>query len=152
MDESVRQVVEVAANVDDVTGEVAGHAIAQLLDDGALDAWATPITMKKGRPALTIALLAVAEDRDRLARRLIELTGSFGVRYRPWDRLVLDRRHQTVQTTFGPVRVKVGSLGGDDVAAKVEFDDAAALADSAGVPVRVVIDAANAAYRQGGGS
>ncbi|MDP4937471.1 MAG: LarC family nickel insertion protein, partial [Ilumatobacteraceae bacterium] len=42
------------ANVDDVSGEVIAHTIAELLNAGAHDAWATPIVMKKGRPAFTV--------------------------------------------------------------------------------------------------
>src|SRR5262249_54099256 len=56
-DEASAHVV-VEANVDDLTGELAAHAIAALFAAGALDAWATPIVMKKGRPALTLAAIA----------------------------------------------------------------------------------------------
>ncbi|GAA3835443.1 nickel pincer cofactor biosynthesis protein LarC [Streptomyces chiangmaiensis] len=45
-------------NVDDVTGEVLGHLIRRALDTGAADAWVSPITMKKGRPAHTVHVLA----------------------------------------------------------------------------------------------
>jgi uncharacterized protein (DUF111 family) len=62
---------------------------------------------------------------------------------------VLQRRHETVQTPYGPLRVKVGSLDGSDVLRKVEFDDAAEAATRHGVPVRTVIAAA---LGQGGGA
>ncbi len=146
MDNAATHVYELAANLDDVSGEVVGDALGRLLAAGALDVWATPITMKKNRPGLMLSVLCRDGDRDRLARMMVELTGTFGVRHRPWDRLVLDRRHVTVQTAYGPIRVKVGALGGRDVTSKVEHDDAAAAAREAGVALRVVVDAAVAAY------
>jgi len=146
MHETPEQVVELVANVDDVTGEQAAAAIQSLLDAGALDAWAAPITMKKGRPALMVSVLCHEVDRSALTALLIETTGTFGVRYRMWERTTLDRRHEAVMTAFGDVRVKVGSLDGRDVAAKCEYDDAAKAAADHGVPVRRVIEAALAAY------
>lgn len=146
MHETPSQVVELVANVDDVTGEQAAAAIESLLEAGALDAWATPIVMKKGRPAMMISVLAAKSDRPKLTQLLIAATGTFGVRHRQWDRTILDRRHETVMTEFGDVRIKVGSLVGRDITAKCEFDDVAKAAAEHGVPVRQVTDAALAAY------
>jgi len=145
MDErGAAEVCEIAVNLDDVSGEVVGHALDALLEAGALDAWTTPITMKKQRPGVCLSLLCRPEQRDRLARKVIELTGSFGVRYRRWDRLVLARRFDKVQTALGPVRLKFGLLDGRVISAKPEYDDAAALAEANGVPVRYVLDEARA--------
>ncbi len=141
---SPAQVCEIAVNLDDVSGEVIGHAVGALLAAGALDVWTTPITMKKQRPGVCLSLLCPPQDRDRFARQLIELTGSFGVRYRGWDRLVLERHHETVETSHGPVRIKLGSLEGQIVTAKPEFEDAVTLAQRHGVSVRSVLDEAQA--------
>ena len=147
MTSSAVQVFEIAANLDDVSGEVVGAAVEALLAEGALDCWTTAIGMKKDRPGVMVSVLCNAEERDRLARRLIELTGSFGVRFREWDRLVLDRRHETVQTPYGPIRLKVGSLDGREMAVKPEFEDVRRAAEAQGVTVRRVLEA----VRQGGG-
>jgi len=152
MDQPPPQVVEIAANLDDASGEVVGHAIDTLLAEGALDCWATPIVMKKSRPAVTLCVLADTNDADRLSKRVIELTGSFGVRMHICNRLIVERRHEQVDTPFGSIRLKVGRLDGADVVAKVEFDDAAAAAHKHGVPPRQVMDAAMAAWRAGGAS
>ena len=138
-------VTEIAVNLDDVSGEVVGEAVGALLEAGALDVWVTPIQMKKQRPGAMLSLLCEAEQRDTLARRVIELTGSFGVRFREWGRLVLDRRHVGVDTRYGKVRIKVGELDGKVIVARPEFEDVKRLADEAGVAVRVVMDAAQAA-------
>ena len=133
-------VVEIAANLDDASGEVIGAAVETLLIEGALDVWTSAISMKKQRPGVMVSLLCAPEDRDRLARRLMELTGSFGVRYRPWDRLVLDRRHETAQTPFGPIRIKIGSLDGQAIAAKPEYEDVHRAAQTHGVTLRQVLE------------
>ena len=146
MHETPTQVVELVANLDDATGERLGGAIEALIAAGALDAWATPIVMKKGRPAVMLSVLCPDDRRDAMVAALFEQTGTFGVRYRRWDRAVLDRRHVAVMTEFGDVRIKVGARGGRDVTAKAEYDDAAAVAAAHGVPVGRVIDAAMAAY------
>lgn len=140
-------VLEIVCNVDDVTGEVIGDAIEQLIGAGALDAWATPIVMKKGRPAQMISLLCIPDDGDRLGAMLLRLTGSFGLRFREWGRIVLEREWQSVETRFGPIRIKLGYHENQLITQKVEFDDAREAAVRAGVPVREVIDAAMAAMR-----
>ncbi|MEM1212745.1 MAG: nickel insertion protein [Planctomycetota bacterium] len=147
-DSNTPPVVELATNLDDTTGEAVAHAIQQLLDRGALDAWATPITMKKGRPGVTLSVLCQADDRLAVADHLLALTGSLGVRYRSWDRLVLDRHHTPVETPFGTVRIKVGSRLNQPLTAKPEYEDAAAAAHTHGVPLHTVQQAALAAYHQ----
>jgi uncharacterized protein (DUF111 family) len=138
------------ANVDDMTGELAGHAIEALLAEGALDCWATPVTMKKGRPGLVISVLVEAARADELSRCLLRETSSIGVRRLPAERSERPRRSLRVTTQYGDVSVKIseGDFGAPRV--KPEFDECAALARSAGVPVRDVIDAALAAYEHHG--
>jgi len=145
MDQPPTQVVEIVCNVDDASGEVIGAAVDTLLAEGALDAWTTPVSMKKNRPGVMLSVLCAADERDALTRRVIGLTGSFGVRYRSWDRVVLEREHVSVATRFGDVRLKVGRLDGAVVVAKPEFDDVAAVASKHGVTIREAIDAARAA-------
>lgn len=139
------QVTEIAVNLDDVTGELLGDAQRTLLQAGALDVWTVPIQMKKQRPGVMLCLLCEKARRDELTQLVIELTGSFGVRYRDWDRRVLDRRHVTVDTRFGKLRIKIGELEGKVLVARPEFDDVRHLAQESGVTLRQVMDAATAA-------
>lgn len=140
-------VVELAANVDDATGETLGHAAAALLAAGALDAWLTPIQMKKGRPGVMVSALARPSDAERLTLELLRQTGSFGVRRRPWERTVVERSHHEVDTVYGPVAVKLGRLGGATLFARPEADAVAERAAATGEPFRVVMLAAEAASR-----
>ena len=138
------RVTEIVTNLDDVTGEVIGEAVERLLDEGALDAWTAAIQMKKQRPGVQLSLLCRPRDAGRLGRRVLELTGAFGLRHRDWDRLTLERTHETVDTAFGPLPVKVGRYGKDVLVRRPEFDPARRAAAAAGVPVRTVLDAAAA--------
>ena len=141
-------VIELSANIDDCTGEVIGATIARLLSAGALDAWASPIVMKKSRPAWMLSVLCAPADADEAEQILFAETTTFGVRRAPRARTKLLRRHETVETPYGPIRIKVGLSSGQAVAAAPEFDDCLSAAESHRVPVREVLAAANEAYRR----
>ena len=141
----LQTVIELAVNLDDVSGQVLGDVQQQLLEAGALDVWTVPIGMKKQRPGVMLCMLCQPGRHDEFARLIIRLTGSFGVRFCQRQRLVLDRRHETVTTAFGPVRVKIGSLDGQVVVVRPEYEDVKALAYSSGKPLRKIMEEANAA-------
>jgi pyridinium-3,5-bisthiocarboxylic acid mononucleotide nickel chelatase len=138
--------VVLEANVDDMSGELAAHAIRALLSAGALDAWATPITMKKGRPGLTLSALCPAAAADTVTSVLLRETSSIGVRRIDAARTERPRQVVSVSTEFGaiPLKVSGGPWGPPQV--KPEFDACARAAENAGVPVRQVIAAALRAY------
>ncbi|WP_421118103.1 nickel pincer cofactor biosynthesis protein LarC [Aquihabitans daechungensis] len=127
-------VVLLEANVDDVTGEVLGHAIGEVLTAGAHDAWVTPIVMKKGRPAHTVHALVDPALVPQVMAALAAETGSLGVRGHRLERWPFPRHHERVLVDDLSVRVKV-SPG----RAKAEFDDAARVAARTGRPLRDVI-------------
>jgi uncharacterized protein (TIGR00299 family) protein len=134
--------VIVEANVDDMTGELAGHAVGALLAAGALDAWATPIVMKKGRPALTMAAVAPSEQADVLARTMLRETSSIGVRILPIRRIERPRRMAEVNTPYGAIPVKISAGPYGPAVVKPEFDACARAAAASQVTVREVIAAA----------
>lgn len=148
MADSPTQVVELAVNLDDTTAEVLGDAVQRLLEQGALDVWTQPIAMKKNRPAVMLCLLCESSVCERMAELILELTGSFGVRYRTWDRLVLERRHVMLDSALGSFRAKVGSLDEKIIVAQPEFDDIQTQASEHGVPLRQAMTKAQAAVQQ----
>lgn len=144
----VDSAVELSANVDDSTGEILGAAIERLLAAGCLDAWAQPAVMKKSRPAWVITALCEPSDVAAAEEILFRETTTFGVRRRLCGRRKLRRRSETVETPYGPIRLKVGRSGDRDVTASPEFGDCRTAAEAHGVPVREVMAAAQHAYRR----
>jgi pyridinium-3,5-bisthiocarboxylic acid mononucleotide nickel chelatase len=118
-------------NVDDVTGEVIAHTIAALIAAGAHDAWATPIVMKKGRPAYTVHALCDPPAAALVGAVLLRETGSLGLRGSDMRRWPQHRSERQVVIDGHTVRAKV-ALG----RVKVEYDDAAAAAAALGRPLR----------------
>jgi len=133
-------------NVDDMTGELAAVALARASAVGALDAWSTPIGMKKGRPALMLSALARHADVDAVARALLAETTSLGLRLREVARIERARRMVEVSTRYGAIAVKVAD--GDGLPANVapEYEACMRAAEAHGVPVKQVYAAALAAY------
>ena len=132
-------------NVDDLDPRLWPTVLAALLAAGAPDAWLVPILMKKGRPAHTLCVLAHDADREALRDRVFALTSTLGVRETPVSRTALQRDWRAVAVPGGEVRIKVGLRAGRIATATAEFEDAAALARTRGVPVRRVLDEAAAA-------
>lgn len=140
--------VVVEANVDDLTGELAAHAISALLEAGALDAWASPVTMKKGRPGLVLAALCRRTAAEQVSATLLRETSSIGVRQTKVTRTERPRRVVEIDTVFGrlPLKVSEGPYGPPQV--KPEFDACARAAREHGVPVREVIGAVLTAFER----
>ncbi len=133
-------------NLDDCSPQVLGAVIELLMARGALDAWIAPVVMKKGRPGHLVGVLTEGVHRAALIETLITETTTLGVREHEVSRTVLERRHETVQTKWGPVRVKLGLRGEAVLNVTPEFEDCRALAASAKVPLKDVQAAAIAAW------
>ncbi len=136
-------VVVLEANLDDATGETLSHALQALLDAGALDAWITPVIMKKGRPGHTVSALVDPALVPAVRGVLRAETGSLGVRATSQERWPASRSMDEVEVQGVAVRVKV-SPG----RVKVEQADAARAAALTGLPMREVVVRAEAAWRR----
>jgi uncharacterized protein (TIGR00299 family) protein len=135
------------ANIDDATGELAASWIASLLAAGALDVWATPITMKKGRPAWTLSALAPIDRAEAIVHAMLRETTSLGVRRHDVVRAERPRRTVLVDTPYGTIPVKVAEGPFGPPQAKPEFEACAEAARAHGVPVREVLRAALGAWQ-----
>lgn len=136
-------VTELCANIDDMTGEELAFAAQMLLDNGALDAWLTPVVMKKGRPAHMLSALCKNEDAKRLTQLYFRYTTTLGVRSCVKERTTLERSFKKVSTPYGEVTVKLA--GGKPHA---EYDDCAQAAQKAGVSLREVAQSAIKATKE----
>jgi uncharacterized protein (TIGR00299 family) protein len=136
----------VECNVDDLDPRVLPVVIERLMTSGALDAYVTPIVMKKGRPGHLITALAPTAAADGIIDVLLRETTSLGCRTFPVTKHHLQRRMETVATPWGPVEVKVALANGQVLRKVPEFEACAELARRAGVPVRDVLAAAGGAF------
>jgi hypothetical protein len=134
------------ANIDDMSPELCAHAADAAFAAGAVDVWWTPITMKKGRPALLVTALAPAAARDAVASALLRETTTLGVRFDAVERRTLDREVIPVATPYGDIDMKVGREGGAVVNAAPEFESCRAAAVRTGAPLKAVYAAAIAAW------
>jgi pyridinium-3,5-bisthiocarboxylic acid mononucleotide nickel chelatase len=141
-----RRLLLVESNVDDLSPELVPNAIEALLSAGALDAWFTPIVMKRGRPALTMSALCDPATLGDVRRAFFEATSTLGVRVTEVARRELERRIVEVDLDEGGprIRVKVAFLDGRAISAKPEHADVVEAAGKLERPVRVVHEAASA--------
>ena len=138
------ELIEIAANIDDLNPQIYDHVMERLFKAGARDVTITPTIMKKGRPAITLSVLGEPANREALARVLFSETSTIGVRFHPVSRLKLRREVREVATQWGPVRVKF-SHGGDAVTVAPEYDDCRRIATEHQVPLKTVMEEARAA-------
>ncbi len=142
-------VTVIEALLDDMSGELLAPALDALLAAGARDAFITPATAKKGRPAHLVTVLCDGSALPVMARTLFEHTTTLGLRYREERRAVLERAWRSVSTPYGAVRIKIGLMDGVPTIYHPEFEDCRARAAESGVPVRRVAEAAQAAAVEG---
>lgn len=134
--------------LDDTTGQVVAYVSGRLLEAGALDVFAVPIIMKKGRPGQLLTVLCAPGETARLEEIVFAETGTLGIRRSLTTRRKLSREHVTVETRFGRIRVKVGRGGGGTERGWPEYEDCAAAARAHGVSLRMVQQAAQAAWAE----
>lgn len=120
-------IVEIACNLDDMTGEELGFALEVLMENGALDVYIVPIQMKKSRPGQMLICLCKPQDEEKMATLILKHTSTFGVRSNNWRRYVLERNIETVETEYGPVHIKTG-IGHGVTKSKMEYEDLAKIA------------------------
>ena len=129
------QIAELDCNVDDMSAEAMGFAMEQLLAAGAREVFAQSVTMKKSRPGTLLTVLCSPEDRQRMAELLLRYTTTIGVRESLKSRYVLARSIETLDTPYGPVRIK-RSEGYGVIREKLEYEDLARISREQGVSLR----------------
>lgn len=139
-------VTELACNLDDMTGEEAAFAAEQMMANGALDCFISPILMKKGRPAYLLTVLCQLEDKEQFIRLLFKHTTTLGIRQYTPSRYTLDR---TLDETAG-VHIK-RSAGYGTVKEKIEFEDIKALALEQNISVFEAREALKQRYEEANG-
>lgn len=141
-------VIVLEANLDDSSPQVVGYTLEKLLEEGALDAFAMPVQMKKSRPGALLTVLAMPQDASRLTQLIFQETSTLGVRRREERRQTLARRFESVQTQWGEVRMKIASMNGTITNYAPEYEDCRRIAAQLHVPLKEVILAATREYQR----
>ncbi|MBV8352960.1 MAG: LarC family nickel insertion protein, partial [Verrucomicrobia bacterium] len=140
------RVVQLEANIDDLSPEILGAVQDRLLKAGALDTFFTPIQMKKNRPGILLSVLSRPADRQKIQELLFAETSTFGVRYREVDRVTLDREVVQVETNLGSIQVKIGRHLGKIVQVSPEFESCNAAAQKSRQPLKRIYQLAVEAF------
>jgi uncharacterized protein (DUF111 family) len=88
----VDALVMLETNIDNMNPEGYGYVLDRLFAGGALDAYLTPIYMKKNRPGVMVNVLCRPGDVSALREVLFAETTTLGIRVRALDRYCLARR------------------------------------------------------------
>ena len=132
-------------NIDDMSGEVWPYVQEKLMAAGALDAWITPIIMKKGRPAQMLSVLMHPQDLPVLEKIILTETTTLGMRYYDVARHCSERSFIDVELPQGSVKVKFSQAGGQILNIAPEFEDCRKLAEASKMPLKKIMQMAAAA-------
>jgi uncharacterized protein (TIGR00299 family) protein len=139
---SAETIVQVETTIDDMSPQLYEPLLERLLDGGALDAWLTPVIMKRSRPGIVLTALCEPGRVTELSRVLFEESSTIGVRWTAYQRARLDREMVRLDTAHGPVTFKVSRLEGRVVTVTPEFEEVRRIARDRSVPVREVLEQA----------
>lgn len=135
---TVERIVELSCNLDDMSGEEIGFACEILRKNGALDVYTESIGMKKNRPGVKLVCMCRENDIDILRMLILKHTTTWGVRKAEYERYTLDCISKTVETEYGPVRIKTGK-GYGITKSKPEYEDLAEIAQREGIALKEVM-------------
>ncbi len=138
-------ILVIETNIDDMNPQIYGYLLEKLLKAGALDAFLTPVIMKKGRPAIKLSVLCGLNKAPSLKELIFKETTTLGVRFYHAGRSTLEREIETIKTEFGPVRFKTSSRNGR-ASKSPEYDDCVKIAIKTGLPLREVMERLSALH------
>lgn len=132
----------IETNIDDMNPELIPYVMERALEAGALDAWSTPVHMKKGRIGTVLSILVERGATQPVLDVLFRETTTFGVRISGVERETLDRKIVDVEVEGHPVRIKVGYRDGVAISSSPEYEDAVRVARATGMALKDVYRAA----------
>ena len=138
--ESKEEIFVLETNIDDMNPEFYDLVIEKLFQAGAVDVFLTPIIMKKNRPATKLSVLTQQQNVKALANEVLKNTTSFGIRFYPVGRVMLDREFQEIETTFGKVKVKIGKSNGEIFHISPEYESCKEISKEQGIPIKKVYE------------
>ena len=142
----VERVAVIECEIDDMNPQIYGVLMDRLRAAGAVDAFYTPIHMKKNRPGTLVTVLAAPDRRHAVSEVLFAETTTLGVRMSETTRECLERHMVEVETPLGTIPIKVARRGGAVLNAAPEFEDCVRVAETHGLSVKQVHAVAMKAY------
>ncbi len=137
------RIVILETNVDDASGEIIGHAVNRLLENGAVDVYVTQAIGKKNRPTNIISVITDYKNCHNMVELLMKETGTIGVRIYELPRLVAERRKDVVEVElFGKkfaITVKTSKVGEEVINVKPEYEDLKKIAEDLNLPLREIL-------------
>lgn len=137
---SGEEIFVLETNIDNMNPEFYDLVMEKLFQAGAVDVFLTPIIMKKNRPATKLSVLAQRQNVEALANEVLRNTTTFGIRFYPVERVILDRQFQEIETEFGKVKVKVGKRDGEVFHVSPEYEHCKKISKERGLPIKKVYD------------
>jgi hypothetical protein len=87
-----------------------------------------------------LSVICLPEEADRMAEEIMKHTTTLGIRRQDMSRYALQRKTETAETPYGPIRIKRAS-GMGVKREKAEYDDLAALAREKDVSLDTIREA-----------
>ncbi len=147
---AARRVCIITSTIDDMNPELYGYVMEKLFAIGALEVYFNAIMMKKNRPGLEITIITEEADVDRISQFVLTHTTTLGLRVNREERVELPRERSEVETSYGPIEVKIGRLPDGNEKISPEYESCRKAAEKFGVPLMDVFDAARIAWRTKG--
>jgi hypothetical protein len=144
----IETIIQLETTVDDMSPQLYEPLLERLLESGALDAWLTPVIMKRSRPGVVLTALSEPGRVADLSRLLFEESSTIGVRWTAYQRARLDREMVRLETAHGPVTFKVSRLDGRVITVTPEFEEIRRIARDRGLAVREVLEQARTEGRR----
>lgn len=144
---AVEPIAVIETVIDDSTPQLLAYVSELLLAAGAWDVYRVPVQMKKGRTGVQLTVLANPDVLPALRDLLFRETTTIGLHWRIENKISLEREFATVETEWGPVRMKVARWpSGEAANASPEYEDCRKLAAQHAVPLKQVMQEAARLY------
>jgi pyridinium-3,5-bisthiocarboxylic acid mononucleotide nickel chelatase len=140
----------IEANVDDLDPRLWPGVLTSLITAGAADAWLVPITMKKGRPAQTLTVLARPDQAADLREVVLAQTSTIGVRETTVRKAALPRGWVDLTVAGHDLPIKIAHRDGTIRQVTPEFDDLESAAAEQGLSPLTLLEQASAAAAAAG--
>lgn len=135
-------IYQIETNIDDMDPRIYGGLMDKLFAEGALDVFYVPVYGKHNRPAVVVTVLCEKSILKNIVEIIFRETTSFGIRYWPAERKILERKFKDISTPYGKVKAKVGSYKGKIYTITPEYRDCSDLAKRKKIPIKDILNQA----------